>query len=105
VASSHTGRRRDGAPRPRPQAHRAWILASVLLLIGVLGTLVVPIYARSSPEWGPFPFFYWYQLIWVPVVAVLSGLAYVLTKPPSQRAGSGQDAGRPSSASEAGDAR
>jgi hypothetical protein len=35
--------------------------------------------------WGDFPFFYWYQLIWVPVVAVLSWVGYLLlrTKPAS----------------------
>jgi hypothetical protein len=35
------------------------------------------------PKLGDFPFFYWYQLIWVPVVAILSWLCFLLlrTKP------------------------
>jgi hypothetical protein len=57
---------------------------TVLLLVAVGGALWVPIYARSAPELGDFPFFYWFQLIWVPAVAILCWLSYVLlrTKPP-----------------------
>jgi Protein of unknown function (DUF3311) len=58
-----------------------WVAVSILIIIGIGGTLWVPIYARTTPMWGDFPFFYWYQLIWVPVVAVLSGLAYLLLRP------------------------
>jgi hypothetical protein len=29
---------------------------------------------------GDFPFFYWYQLIYVPVVAILAGVCYLLLK-------------------------
>jgi hypothetical protein len=52
----------------------------VLLLLGVVGTLIVPVYARSEPKWGPFPFFYWYQLAWIPLVAVLATAAYLLVR-------------------------
>jgi len=93
-------------PAPARRRTGAWILASVLLLIGILGALIVPIYARSTPFWGAFPFFYWYQLIWVPVVAVLSGLAYVLTRPSGRlRPGSGQPPGPPRNPTRAGDPR
>ena len=53
---------------------------AVLLIIAILGTLWVPIYARSMPELGPFPFFYWYQLIWVPLTAVILWICYLLLK-------------------------
>ena len=58
-------------------------VVTVLLLVAIGGALVVPIYARSLPKLGDFPFFYWYQLLWVPVVAILCWLCYVLlrTKP------------------------
>jgi hypothetical protein len=63
-----------------PRRHTgAWILVAILLLIAVLGTLIVPIYARSSPKLGSFPFFYWYQLLWVPVVALLTTICYLIT--------------------------
>jgi hypothetical protein len=79
-------------PRKTPAAYAA---ATVLILIGVAGTLCVPIYARSTPKWGAFPFFYWYQLIWVPAIALLSWLVYLLLR---TRPGSGADA--PASAAE-----
>ena len=63
-----------------PRTHaRAWALVTILLLVAVLGTLIVPIYARSSPKLGSFPFFYWYQLLWVPVVALLTTICYLIT--------------------------
>jgi uncharacterized membrane protein len=55
-------------------------VVAVLLVIGVLGTLVVPLYARTGPELGGWPFFYWYQLLWIPLVAVLSTIAYLLVR-------------------------
>jgi Protein of unknown function (DUF3311) len=64
-----------------PPARRtgAWILVTILLLVAVLGTLIVPIYTRSAPKLGSFPFFYWYQLLWVPVVALLTTICYLIT--------------------------
>jgi uncharacterized membrane protein len=55
-------------------------LITLLLAVGVAGTLIVPIYARTGPKLGAFPFFYWYQLIWIPIVAVLASIAYLLTR-------------------------
>ena len=72
----------------------AYAAATVLVLVGIAGTLWVPIYARSTPKWGAFPFFYWYQLIWVPVIAIFSWLAYLLLKTkPAPGADAPADAG------------
>jgi hypothetical protein len=54
--------------------------ATVLLVIAIAGTLVVPIYARATPKLGAFPFFYWYQLIAVPVIAILAWISYLLLR-------------------------
>jgi len=56
------------------------VVVTILLVVAVAGTLVVPIYARSTPKLGDFPFFYWYQLIWVPVVALLAWISYLLMR-------------------------
>jgi hypothetical protein len=64
-------------PGRRPAARRA---VTVLLLVAIGGALVVPIYARSMPKLGDFPFFYWYQLVWVPAVAILCWICYVLLR-------------------------
>ncbi len=66
-----------------------WTAAAVLLLIGILGPLLVPTYARTSPELGGWPFFYWYQIIWVPITAILVSAAYLVLRRP----GSAPDAG------------
>ena len=49
--------------------HRWW---QVLLILPFLGLLYPPLYATDSPELFGFPFFYWYQLAWVPIAALLT---------------------------------
>jgi membrane protein implicated in regulation of membrane protease activity len=72
------------SPRASTRASRshpgAWALIALLLAAAIVGTLWVPFYDRATPALGGFPFFYWYQLLWVPVVAILTALAYLLTK-------------------------
>jgi Protein of unknown function (DUF3311) len=58
------------------------IAVAILLLIAICGALFVPIYARATPMLGDFPFFYWYLLIWVPVVAVLCMICNLLLRKP-----------------------
>ncbi len=55
-------------------------IAGVLLAIPCLALLLVPIYARSGPELLGFPFFYWYQLLWVFLAAGFTQAAYVVIK-------------------------
>jgi hypothetical protein len=64
---------------PTPRRTGTWVLITVLVLISILGTLIVPIYARSSPYIGAFPFFYWYQLLWVPFVAIMMAICYLVS--------------------------
>jgi hypothetical protein len=66
------------APAGKSPATR--VAVAVLLLAAIGGGLWVPIYARTMPKLGDFPFFYWYQLILVPVVAILCGLCSVLLR-------------------------
>jgi hypothetical protein len=48
----------------------------LLLLAPYVGLLWVPFYNARTPELWGFPFFYWYQLIWVPITAALTWLVY-----------------------------
>jgi len=41
------------------------------LVIPFIATLWVPFFNMKSPELFGFPFFYWYQLLWVPLSAVI----------------------------------
>jgi hypothetical protein len=56
------------------------VAITVLLLVAIGGTLWVPFYARSMPKLGEFPFFYWYQLIWVPAVSIMCWICYMLLR-------------------------
>jgi Protein of unknown function (DUF3311) len=48
----------------------------VLLLVPYVALLWVPFYNRVDPTLFGFPFFYWYQLAWVPLSALLTYLVY-----------------------------
>jgi hypothetical protein len=72
------------APTGKSPATRAAV--AVLLSLAIMGTLWVPLYARSMPKLGAFPFFYWYQLIWVPTTAGLCWISYLLLRTKPDRA-------------------
>jgi Protein of unknown function (DUF3311) len=52
----------------------------VLVTAAILGTLIVPIYARETPKIGDFPFFYFYLLIYMPAAAVVLWIAMLLQR-------------------------
>ncbi|MGA5817768.1 DUF3311 domain-containing protein [Kitasatospora sp. NPDC094028] len=53
-------------------------LAVLALAVPVVALLWVPSYSKSAPALGGVPFFYWYQLMWVPLAAVFTGAAHLL---------------------------
>jgi len=57
-----------------------WVAVTVVLAASLVATLWVPFYNHLTPKLGGFPFFYWYQLVWVPIVAILSAAAYLLSR-------------------------
>jgi hypothetical protein len=59
-------------PQPRPAA-RPW---RVLLLVPVLAVLAVPMFNRAAPTLWGFPFFYWYQMLWVILCSGTVGLVF-----------------------------
>ena len=58
-------------------ARRAWYL---LLALPFIALLDVPIYDRIDPLFAGIPFFYWYQLAWVVLTAILLGVVYLATR-------------------------
>jgi hypothetical protein len=48
----------------------------ILLLVPFVGLLWLPFYNHSLPSLFGFPFFYWYQLLWVPITAFITWLIY-----------------------------
>lgn len=63
-----------GPARPLP-----YVIAGILLAVAIVLPLVPQLYSFDQPRLGGMPFFYWYQLLWVPISAALSGVAYWLT--------------------------
>jgi hypothetical protein len=71
-----------------------WTIVVVLLVPAVVLPLLVGVYDRTDPELWGFPFYYWFQFLLIPVVAVLTSVAYWLTKtedPPTTQAGKAAD--------------
>ena len=49
-------------------------------LVPLIGLLFPSIYNHTSPELIGLPFFYWYQLAWVPISVAITALVYVKTR-------------------------
>lgn len=56
------------------------VVAGVFLLIPLVALAAVPLYARDEPRLGGWPFFYWYQMVWVFITAACTSIAYACVK-------------------------
>ena len=54
------------------------IAAAILIIIPFIAYLALPLYNIEYPEVAGLPFFYWYQIIWLPISAALFYIAAVL---------------------------
>jgi hypothetical protein len=59
------------------RSHRGWYW---LLLIPLIGTLIPPLYNHEDPTLAGIPFFYWYQLLWVPLSVLVTWTVYRRTR-------------------------
>jgi hypothetical protein len=48
----------------------------VLLAVPYVGLCFPSWYARATPTLLGFPFFYWYQFVWVGITSALLGIVY-----------------------------
>jgi hypothetical protein len=82
--SSHPGpgvRRRAGASVTALKG-----VAYALLLGECLVILIPSVYGRAAPRLFGIPFFYWFQLLWIIVGMVVTGIAYLLVERAEARA-------------------
>lgn len=81
---SDRGLREGGGEAPDngvpPANRRLQVLGGVLLAIPLLGLLPVGWYSRKDPQLAGFPFFIWYQMMWVFLCAGFTYSAYVVIK-------------------------
>ena len=66
----------DGAP---PANRALQVVAAVLLAVPILALIPVGLYSRRTPELAGFPFFVWYQMLWVFLCAAFTYSAYLVT--------------------------
>lgn len=75
----------DDAPTRGPARPAPYVVVGVLLVIGIVLPLVVPLYARAEPTLIGLPFFYWYQMLWVLIEAVLLFLCFEILQREDRR--------------------
>ncbi len=72
-----------GRPTPHeaPPANRTLLtVAAVLLALPVVALMLVGTYARKDPTFLGFPFFIWYQFLWVFLCSGFTYAAYLIVQ-------------------------
>jgi Protein of unknown function (DUF3311) len=62
------------------ERQRGWSWWYLLFVIQFAAVLWPPLYNRAEPALAGMPFFYWYQLAWVIVGAILTAIVYFATR-------------------------
>jgi hypothetical protein len=63
----------------RDQKRAGWSWWYLLLLIQFIAVLWPPFYNTAEPSLIGLPFFYWYQLLWIILGAILTAIVYFAT--------------------------
>jgi hypothetical protein len=65
--------------RRQDKSNSGWSWWYLLFLIQLLAVVWPPFYNKIEPTWIGIPFFYWYQLLWVIIGAILTAIVYFAT--------------------------
>ena len=76
---SNYGSREAGLDR-QYQKSTGWSWWYLLFLIQFVAVLWPPFYNKAEPHLIGIPFFYWYQLLWVILGAILTAIVHFATK-------------------------
>jgi hypothetical protein len=64
-----------------PPANRGLLaVAVVLLALPIVALMLVGTYAKKDPVLWGFPFFFWYQFLWVFLCSICTYAAYVIVR-------------------------
>jgi Protein of unknown function (DUF3311) len=69
----------DPAP-PRESRRPARSAVNWLLVIPLIGTLIPAFYNKANPKLFGIPFFYWYQLLWIPIAVTITIVVFRATR-------------------------
>jgi hypothetical protein len=72
---SSSGSRSPVAAHPVTSA-----LIAILVIATIFFSLYVPLYASATPKVGDFPFFYFYLLVYMPVLGIVLWIVITLQK-------------------------
>jgi uncharacterized protein DUF3311 len=61
------------------QERSGWSWWHLLFIIQFVAVLWPPFYNKAEPYFIGIPFFYWYQLLWVILGAILTAIVYCAT--------------------------
>ena len=64
----------------RPSERSGWSWWYLLFAIQFVAVLWPPFYNSVEPSWAGIPFFYWYQLLWIIIGAILTAIVYFATE-------------------------
>lgn len=53
----------------------SWLL--ILLIAPFIALLYPPFYNFTQPEFIGIPFFYWFQLLWIIITAIITAIVYL----------------------------
>ena len=63
-------------PTHSRRKNRSWPL--ILLILPFMVLLYPPFYNYLLPEFIGIPFFYWFQLLWIFITAIITAVVYLL---------------------------
>ena len=66
--------------KPKRSSPVIWAIIAIILAAAVFFVLWVPLYARATPKVGDFPFFYFYLLVYMPVVGIVLWIVVLLER-------------------------
>jgi hypothetical protein len=79
MANTEASGQQETPPRkPIPPGRLA--VAGVLIAAAIVVPLLVDTYASEKPRLWGFPFFFWYQLLWVFIASACTYLAYLIVE-------------------------
>ena len=70
---------KEAATDRQDQQRAGWSWWHLLFVIQFIAVLWPPFYNRAEPSLIGLPFFYWYQLLWIILGAILTAIVYFAT--------------------------
>ena len=61
------------------KARGGWSWWYLLFVVQFVAVLFPSFYNSIEPQWAGIPFFYWYQMLWVIIGAILTAIVYFAT--------------------------